>query len=295
MMPVDLHMHSCYSNDGEYTVANLVERCRERQVRVFSITDHNSVRANPEAVGITRSLGMDYIPGIEIDCIYKGINLHVLGYHIDWRSSDFTVLENDVFQKVIQSFDRMIENIQAIGFRIDQDAVLSRAEGMLPSAELIAEVMLSGEEYYSPVLEPYMPGGARSDMPYINFYLDYFAQGKPAFVPVEYISFHEAIRLIKKNGGIPVVAHPGLNLQGREQLAEELLDEAQGLEVFNNYHTPEQAGYFAQLVQQTGALMTCGSDFHGKTKPLIEVGNYKSDKTCDEYLQKSIMKLLEAG
>lgn len=293
MIQTDLHIHSCYSNDGEYTVPELINRCKEKQIHTLSITDHNSVRANKEATEITRREGINYIPGIEVDCIYKGINLHVLGYHIDWKASAFHELEEEVSANVLKSLDKMIENIQALGFRIAKDTVLEYANGILPSAEMIAEIMLSDKKYHTTQLEPYMQGGARSDMPYINFYLDYFAQGKPAFVPVEYISFDNAIQLIKDNGGIPVIAHPGLNLKGRENIAEELLaGGALGLEVFNNYHSMEQISYFAGLVQQTNKLMTCGSDFHGKTKPLIEIGKYKFNEDYETYLQKSIMTLL---
>lgn len=86
-----------------------------------------------------------------------------------------------------------------------------------------------------------MEGGERSDMPYINFYLDYFAQGRPAFVPVEYMDYRDAVELVRDNGGVPVVAHPGLNFRGREETAGRLLDRgAAGLEVFNNYHTPNR-------------------------------------------------------
>ena len=67
-----------------------------------------------------------------------------------------------------------------------------------------------------------MEGGERSDMPYINFYLDYFAQGRPAFVPVEYMAFRDAVELVRDNGGVPVVAHPGLNFRGREETAGRL-------------------------------------------------------------------------
>lgn len=128
--------------------------------------------------------------------------------------------------------------------------------------------MLSDANCHTPPLRPYMEGGERSDMPYINFYLDYFAQGRPAFVPVEYMDYRDAVELVRDNGGVPVVAHPGLNFRGREETAGRLLDRgAAGLEVFNNYHTPEQAVYFTSLALSKGASMTCGSDFHGKTKP----------------------------
>ena len=137
-----------------------------------------------------------------------------------------------------------------------------------------------------------MEGGERSDMPYINFYLDYFAQGKPAFVPVEFISFDNAIAIINDNGGTPIVAHPGLNLLGRENIVEELLAKgARGLEVFNNYHTHGQISYFASLLIQNRSIMTCGSDFHGKTKPLINIGDYKFSNKYADYLAQSISKL----
>ena len=126
-------------------------------------------------------------------------------------------------------------------------------------------------------------------MPYINFYLDYFAQGKPAFVPIQYMSFRHAVEMIKDNGGIPIVAHPGLNLKGREQIAEKLLDNgAKGLEVFNNYHQSNQISYFASLVQRQKAIMTCGSDFHGKTKPLINIGQFNFEGQFEDYLKESI-------
>lgn len=125
------------------------------------------------------------------------------------------------------------------------------------------------------------------------FILINFAQGKQAFVPIDYISFDEAVSLIRDNGGTPIVAHPGLNLAGREEIACELLNNgAMGLEVFNNYHTMEQIDYFAQLVQQDKKLMTCGSDFHGKTKPLINLGQYKFKSQYEVYLRKSVLELI---
>ena len=176
----------------------------------------------------------------------------------------------------------MVDNLLRLGFAVEADAVLAAAGDKLPTGELIAEVMLSDAKYHTPLLRPYMEGGERSDMPYINFYLDYFAQGRPAFVPVEYMAFRDAVELVRDNGGVPVVAHPGLNFRGREETAGRLLDRgAAGLEVFNNYHTPEQAVYFTSLALSKDAFITCGSDFHGKTKPRIAVGRFPSDGRFD--------------
>ena len=154
-----------------------------------------------EAARLARERGIGFVPGIEIDCNYRGTDLHLLGYGIDWESADFARLEEEVAAKVTASFGGMVDNLLKLGFSVDADAVLAAAGGGLPTGELIAEVMLSDAKYHTPPLRPYMEGGARSDMPYINFYLDYFAQGRPAFVPVEYMDYRDALKLVRDNGG----------------------------------------------------------------------------------------------
>ncbi|WP_163326268.1 PHP domain-containing protein [Draconibacterium mangrovi] len=292
---IDLHIHSNYSNDGEFEIADIVTLCKKNGVEFFSITDHNSVKGNKEAALEAEQKGIEFAAGIKIDCNYKGTNLHVLGYHVNWQSEDFARIENADYTKIMDSFGQMVHNLCRLGFVIDAETVLSKAEGKLPSAELIAEVMLSDPKYYTHLLLPYMEEGERSDMPYINFYLDYFTQGKPAYVPVQFMDYRDAIRVIRDNRGIPIVAHPGLNLKGQEEVVEELLnDGAAGLEVFNNYHTLNQADYFASLAQKRNCLMTCGSDFHGKNKPLINVGQYQIIDRYKGDLINSIEKIRKA-
>ena len=295
MNKADLHIHSKYSSDGEYEIKDIIDKCLKNNVNIFSITDHNNVKANKEAISMSDSETIRFIPGIEIDCNYQGTDLHLLGYHIDWQSNDFEVLEKDIIKKVMDSFSEMIYNLNKLGIEVDESKVLQEAGDKLPSGELIAEVLLNDENYYNEKLLPYMPGGARSDMPYLNFYLDFFAQGKPAHVKIEYLDYSQAIELVRSNGGIPIVAHPGLNFKGKETVITELLEKgAEGVEVFNNYHNQEQMEYFAQTIIKKNALMTCGSDFHGKTKPVIDIGNYSFEQIYSDYLNNSIKKLATA-
>ena len=290
---IDLHIHSSYSDDGELSISEIVEKCVENGVNIFTISDHDRVQGNEEAAGLAGKHKLSFISGIEVSCCYNGIDLHLLGFNISWQSKDFAELDKEVTQKAMASFSEMIKNLQKLGFIVDSDEIQRKANGKVPTAELIAEVLLSDKKYEVEKLKPYMAGGERSDMPYINFYLDYFAQGKPAYVPIAYMSFTDAVALVKDNGGTPVVAHPGLNLKGREELVEQLLDNgAMGMEVFNNYHSDEQLTYFGELAQKRKVIMTCGSDFHGKTKPLINVGRYKLNEKYYDYLANSVDKLL---
>ena len=292
MDKIDLHIHSTYSSDGELEVSSIAEICVENRVNMFSITDHNSVRGIREAIEIAKERALDFIPGIEIDCVFNGIDLHVLGFDINWQSTDFEELEKDFSRKVMDSFSGMIDNLDRLGIKVDAGEVLSKAEGKLPTGELIAEVLLGDKKYECPKLLPYQKGGVRSDMPYLNFYHDFFSQGKPAYVKIDYMRYKDVLELIMDNGGIPVIAHPGLNLKGKEEFVEKLLDRgACGMEVFNNYHDERQIDYFARVVQQRNLWMTGGSDFHGKTKPLIRIGEYKRVERYMEYLRDSVLRL----
>lgn len=294
MITSDLHIHSEFSLDGELSVNEIIQNSWLAGMTMISVTDHNLVRAIPEALSEGMSKNIRVIPGIEIDCSYKGTNLHLLGYNINWQSKDFGTLETDINAKVIGAFSQMIVNLHNLGIDVNAAEVLDKAGDKPPSGELIAEVLLGNPKYDSiSQLYPYRPDGKRSDMPYLNFYLDFFAQGKPAHVSIDYMDFSAAIKLITKNNGIPIIAHPGLNFRNREELVEELLKAgAKGLEVFNNYHTEKQIEYFAGVAVKNKVLMTCGSDFHGKTKPGIRIGSFKSIERYEAYLQESVEELL---
>ena len=67
-MKADLHIHSRYSNDGEFEVAEIIRKCFANRVDTFSITDHNGVGGSREAQKLTLDdRGINFIPGIEID------------------------------------------------------------------------------------------------------------------------------------------------------------------------------------------------------------------------------------
>ncbi len=293
MIRADLHIHSSYSPDGEISPPEILKISVQQGLSVISITDHNLVSGVPEAVEASGAYGIRVIPGIEIDCNYLGTDLHVLGYHINYLSEDFITLEKQIDSLVMNSFEAMVENLHQLGITVDADEVLDAAQGKLPSAELIAEVLLHNPGYNNiEVLDPYRPGGSRGDMPYINFYLDYFAQGKSAYVKIDHMDYAEAIDLIKGNGGMPIIAHPGHNFRGREEVVDDLIRlGAEGIEVFNNYHSPEQMQFLAGMAVQHQALMTCGSDFHGKTKPRIGVGQFGMLSEYEGYLQESLERL----
>ena len=62
---IDLHMHSKYSSDGEFTPEELVKQCYQAGIRIMAIADHNSVKAIDPAKEMAEKLNIQYIPAIE--------------------------------------------------------------------------------------------------------------------------------------------------------------------------------------------------------------------------------------
>lgn len=277
---IDLHLHSRFSEDGEFTPEHLLSQCAACGITTISITDHNVARANAIAEKAAKDIGIRYIPGIEIDCTYGGIGFHVLGYGIDYNSEDFAYIEDNVVSQASAAAVELLHRTQALGFDVTEEDMRRVAEGMehpeIWTGDMFAEVLLTKPEYHDhPILAPYRPGGDRCDNPYVNFYWDYYAQGKPCHVPIHYPPMEEVIEIIHRNRGIAVLAHPGVNLKNREHLLTPILELGlDGIEAFSSYHTLDQAAFYYNSAKNRNLLVTCGSDFHGKTKPSVKLGGY---------------------
>lgn len=271
---VDLHMHSMYSDDGEFTPTQLVDMCHEAGVKIMAIADHNYVKAIDEASQRAKELDMICIPAIEIDCSYKGINLHVVGYGIDYHQPVFNQLGDNILKQELTCSAKKLELTNALGFDLTKEQLDALSTNGVYTGEMFGEALLNDPRYIDhELLKPYRAGGDRSDNPFVNFYWDYYAQGKPCYTKVEFPSLEETIQLINDNGGVAVLAHPGNNLKGQYEIFDEMVDVGiQGVECFSSYHSEEVNNYFYNKAKELNILYTCGSDFHGKTKPAIQLG-----------------------
>ena len=170
---------------------------------------------------------------------------------------------------------KKIELTNALGFDVAKDMLDTVSSNGVYTGEMFAEVLLKDERYLNhELLKPYREGKDRGDNPYVNFYWDYYSQGKPCYVEIQYLSLQETIQIINEHGGIAVLAHPGNNLEGKFELFDEMVkEEIQGVECFSSYHSEEVNKYFYEKAKEYNLLYTCGSDFHGKTKPSISLGH----------------------
>lgn len=283
---VDLHMHTSASVDGNIAPEMIIETARKAGIKTIAIADHNTCAGSTVAQKYIDEKGIsdiELIPAIEMDCCFQGTNLHVLGYGVDTSRAEFAKFHHDVETMERAASAEMRSKLEtALNIKFDLAKLEKLAGGKTIIAEVMAEALLTDEDYDNlGELNPYRVGGSRADNPYVNFYWDYCAQGKIADVPIELASLDEVVAMIKQAGGIPVLAHPGNNIHEDEKMLKAIINKGiVGIEAVSNYHSREQIEFYLKKANKLNIIITCGSDFHGKTKPSIKMGVF--DYNFDE-------------
>ena len=288
MSYIDLHMHSYYSDDGEFEPKQLIDLCLEKDIKYFSIADHNSVRGIKEAKEYCVGKNINIIPAIELDCTFNEINLHVLGYGIDYDKTVFYDIEDNIIKQEQFASKKRMKLVKELGIDFSDEVINSLSRNGVVNGEMIAEAAMKFDKNHeNPLLMPYYENGSRSDNPYVNFYWDYCAQGKAAYAEVNFISLQEAINIIEESGGIPILAHPGNNIKENINLLEQIIScGIKGIEVYSSYHSKEQVEFYKKFSLKHKLLLTCGSDFHGKTKPSIVIGGTDCEGIEDKIISQ---------
>lgn len=291
MATIDLHMHSNYSNDGEFSPDQLVHLCLKAGLTHAAIADHNSTKGVDEAVSAAEGTSLMIIPAIEMDCEMDGINIHMLGYGIDHSDSIFSEIGADLHKQEQDNSEQLMNLVRQLGIDFDDELISELSIDGVVTGEMIAEAALIYDaENKNPLLDPYRGDGYRSDNPYVNFYWDFCSQGKPAYTPFRFISLSQAIEIIHANHGVSVLAHPGVNVkEDAIFLAKIIAEGIAGIEVYSSYHNNAQVRFYRDAALSKELLVTCGSDFHGKTKKSIKIGG----TGCDGQEEKIITELLD--
>lgn len=293
MSKVDLHLHSSYSYDGDYTPEQLADQCILKGIEMFAIADHNNTNGIERVILYCKDKSVSVVPAIELDCVYKGIELHVLGYGIQYRDSIYSEVWLDILHKEQAVARKRIQSIRALGIELSDEKINSISKWGVVVGETLGEAAMDYDRgHKNRLLKPYYEGGDRRDNPYVNFYWDFCSQGKPAYSPIDYMHLDQALDIIHKTGGISVLAHPGMQIKENTEILSEIISHGiQGIEVFSSYHSGSQIQFYKDFAMQNNVLITCGSDFHGKTKPNVRIGRIDCGN-CDDQIKLKFSEIL---
>ena len=257
---IDLHIHTSAS-DGTVSSREIVNIAKNKGLRAISITDHDTVDGNNEAIKAGKEVGLEVIPGVEISVEWEGRPVHILGYYID--------SENETLQSILKNLinfreernPKIIEKLNLLGLDISYKEVQKLAGNGTIGRPHFAQVLIE---------RGYVKNGDEA-------FKKYLKRGGPAYVEKKRLTPQEGIQLIKNAGGISVLAHP-FNIQGiKNRNLEQLVFYfksigIEGVEVFYPLHSPQQTLKLKTIGEKFGLLVTGGTDFHGVQKPDIQVG-----------------------
>lgn len=252
-MKVDLHIHTIYS-DGVFSPERIVDTAIEAGLDAIAITDHDNVLAYPIAVDYAKKIAnsggktLEILPGVEINTIYKGTEIHILGYFMDRDNTDFqTMLKSQQKARVEQTEEILHLLNKKEGIHITLDKLKS----------LVAEGGSIGRPHIAKAIT--MVGGTNS---VTDAYNKYIHDGSEVYIQRKTITPHEAIETIYDAGGIPVFAHP-FDVEDAENLIKEFMHYGlRGVEAYHRKHSPAMVEYYSSIAEKNGLIITGGSDFH---------------------------------
>ncbi len=267
--PIDLHIHSNFSDDGYYSVEDLFVKAKEAGCKVISITDHNCVRANTQAKRMSVLYGVNYIPGIEIDCTFRGRRLRVLGYYIDERNELFDAVESESLKREkAASILRANKLKEYAGIVVNMERLLENTRFQNVSGRQISKLIFENETYRQfPLIQRYLESSSSDEKAIERFARDIFEEGGPCYVESTYPSLHDILEIIHLADGIAVLSSWGCD-QFDNAYIEQVLDEGfDGVEVFSPMVKKETMTRLLKIAKERKLLIGAGSDFHGPSHP----------------------------
>ncbi len=252
----DLHVHTNLSDgsDSVYEVLALAER---NNVSLISITDHNTVAAyTEEAFSEARRLGVELIPGVELDVIHDGKQYHMLGLGVDHKNTEL--------QKACAHNALVQEEYNLSLLRLLERDGLGAVEADYERYEIPAG--RGGWKLLNYLLDSGITGSLREG-------LKYYGQYGFNSNTIRFISLKEATEIVKGAGGVPILAHPGEQIPYEQyggdnsgfwsELDSLLSAGAEGVECIHPLHSFELQDELTALCRERGLYISGGTDYHG--------------------------------
>lgn len=273
----EFHCHSTAS-DGQMSPSEIIIAAKELNLKSIALTDHDTTKGIEEAYTLAKSLNVNFIPGIELSCDYKGATIHLLGYFKDdsYKSKELQDFLENLKNKRVERAKKIVENLQKyFDIEIDYKKVLEKGKGVIARPHIAQTIIDAGYKY---------------DWEYI--FETFIGDNSKAYVPNEKLDVRDGIKLLRKFNALVVLAHPKLI---KKVPVEEVMGfNLDGIEAIYYQNTNDETNYFTSFAMKNNLLVTCGSDCHGISKDDIKHGfigdmlisNFYYSKFIEKYQKK---------
>ena len=257
---IDLHTHTTFS-DGSQTPAELVEEAAAIGLTAIAVTDHDTVDGLPEALAAGERLGVDVVPGVEINLEHDQVTMDMLGYFLAGMPTEELLAELAELRVYREERNaRMVARLAELGLPLDPEDLAAASENGAVGRPHIGEAMVRR-------------GYVRSISEAFKLYL---RRGAPAWVDRRRLALGRALKLLRASGALPVLAHPGIIRTDAAGLNAIVRDAARGgmagIECYYPLHDEGTVARCLGLAEKYALVPTGGSDYHGTVKPKARLG-----------------------
>ena len=267
---IDLHVHTTAS-DGQYTPAQIMQKAADLGINTIAITDHDTVAGLEEGRTEAEKLGINFVPGIEMNINGSRGEFHLLGLGLERISTSLqTAIDNLQKNRVIRN-EEMIAKMRADGVDITIEELYSHFPDTVIGRPHIAAILVE-------------KGLVRKRQQAFDKYL---AKGRPWYCERVGTNLDEAIVAIRESGGIPVIAHPMSLYLSWGKLPAALQDiyerGVMGLEAFHPGARMTDCLRLEECARKIGYFITAASDFHGeKVRADRKLGHTCNNKVIED-------------
>ena len=243
----DLHIHS-NASDGRYSPAEIVNMAAAAGLTIMALTDHDTIDGLAPALEAAKAFpALRLIPGVELSTDTTGGEVHVLGYFIDYTNQELKAsLERMRNSRAIRT-EKMVAKLKELGCDVELARVREIAgNGALGRAHVAQALLEKG--YITSFKEAFTK---------------YIGRNGPAYVAREKLKPAEAVQLILKVHGLPVLAHPFTTLNPETIVKELKMSGLAGMEVYYAGYLPAETNNLLNLAQKYDLIPTGGTDYHG--------------------------------
>lgn len=298
MKTCDLHTHSYYS-DGSFSPAEIIRLAKESGVSAVALTDHNTTRGlyefisyGSESSGGAKSTvslagpGMNsghqkitLVAGCEFTTEFEKKEVHTVGLFLPKASwPDIEEYVAPMKASKHESNITLIERLNRGGYDIAYEEVTDITDADEFNRAHVARILFK-KGYVESVKDAFDK---------------LLFEGGGFFYPPERPDVFETIRFIRSCGGVPVLAHPFLNLDEDELRRFIPHAKEEGLSAMETRYSKFDAAdtkRASDLADEFGLLHSGGSDFHGDAKPGISLGTGRGDLVVPYRYYEELQKI----
>jgi predicted metal-dependent phosphoesterase TrpH len=248
----------------------IFEEAKRRQIRLISITDHDSLDCQESAKNLAAEHGIQYICGLELNITFshteyrngKPISLDFLAYqydtshtHLQQKLSELRAYRVDRAEQILEKINHELEKEHLERFsKQDLDEIQNSVDGSFGRPHIADYMVRKGlVTHRQEAFDKYLVKCNVPKMP---------------------LALSEASRLVRGAGGKLMLAHPsdpnGTSLisftssirEQQEIIRETMLDYIDGIECWHHRHDKATVAAYLAFAREMSLMVTGGSDCH---------------------------------